>query len=83
MVYPGTLFHRRQRGFPMRSYENRSEIRALDADHLGPRAPLALRQRGGQAAELRPEGLRVRDGVRQAGCGGLVFLRCDLYPAWT
>jgi hypothetical protein len=29
MVYPGTLFHRRQRGFPMHSYENRSQIRAL------------------------------------------------------
>jgi hypothetical protein len=29
MVYPGTLFHRRQRGIPMHSYENRSEIRAL------------------------------------------------------
>jgi hypothetical protein len=28
-VYPGTLFHRRQRGIPMHSYENRSEIRAL------------------------------------------------------
>ena len=29
MVYPGTLFYRRQRGIPMHSYENRSEIRAL------------------------------------------------------
>jgi hypothetical protein len=29
MVHPGTLFHRRQRGIPMHSYENRSEIRAL------------------------------------------------------
>jgi hypothetical protein len=29
MVYPGTLFHRRQRGIPMHSYENRSQIRAL------------------------------------------------------
>jgi hypothetical protein len=33
MVYPGTLFHRRQRGIPMRSYENRSEIRALAPAH--------------------------------------------------
>jgi hypothetical protein len=29
MVHPGTLFHRRQRGIPTHSYENRSEIRAL------------------------------------------------------
>jgi hypothetical protein len=29
IVYPGTLFHRRQRGIPMHSYENRSEMRAL------------------------------------------------------
>ena len=29
MVYPGILFHRRQRGIPMHSYENRSQIRAL------------------------------------------------------
>jgi hypothetical protein len=29
MVYPGTLFHRRPRGIPMHSYENRSQIRAL------------------------------------------------------
>jgi hypothetical protein len=29
MVHPGTLFHRRQRGIPMHSYDNRSEIRAL------------------------------------------------------
>ena len=29
MVYPGTLFHGRQRGIPMHSYENRSQIRAL------------------------------------------------------
>ena len=28
-VYPGTFFHRRQRGIPMHPYENRSEIRAL------------------------------------------------------
>ena len=31
MVHPGTLFHRRQRGIPMRPYENRSEIGALAA----------------------------------------------------
>jgi hypothetical protein len=29
MLYPGALFHRRQRGMPMYSYESRSEIRAL------------------------------------------------------
>jgi hypothetical protein len=29
VVHPGTLFHRRQRGIPMHSYENRSQIRAL------------------------------------------------------
>jgi hypothetical protein len=29
MVCPGTLFHRRQRGIPMHSCENRSQIRAL------------------------------------------------------
>jgi hypothetical protein len=29
MVYPGTLFHRRQRGIAIHSYENRSQIRAL------------------------------------------------------
>jgi hypothetical protein len=29
MVHPGTLFRRRQRGIPMHSYENRSQIRAL------------------------------------------------------
>ena len=29
MVYPGTLFHMRQRGIPMHSYENRTQIRAL------------------------------------------------------
>jgi hypothetical protein len=29
MVHPGTLSHRRQRGIPMHSYENRSQIRAL------------------------------------------------------
>jgi hypothetical protein len=29
VVYPGTLFHRRQRGIPMHSYENRGQIRAL------------------------------------------------------
>ena len=29
MVYHGTLFHRRQRGIPMHSYENSSQIRAL------------------------------------------------------
>jgi hypothetical protein len=33
MVCPGTLFHMRQRGIPMHSYENRSQIRAL-ADQL-------------------------------------------------
>ena len=31
MVYAGTLFHRRQRGIPMHSYEDRSEIRELTA----------------------------------------------------
>ena len=36
MVYSGTLFHSRQRGIPMHSYENRSAIRAL-------------RQQGGRA----------------------------------
>jgi hypothetical protein len=34
MVHPGTLFHRRQRGIPMHSYENRSEIRALQSAAL-------------------------------------------------
>jgi hypothetical protein len=29
MVHPGTLFHRRQRGIRMHSYENRGQIRAL------------------------------------------------------
>jgi hypothetical protein len=29
MVYPGTLFHRRQRGITMHSYETRSQSRAL------------------------------------------------------
>jgi hypothetical protein len=29
MVYPGTLFHRRQRDIPMHFNENRSQIRAL------------------------------------------------------
>jgi hypothetical protein len=29
MVHPDTLFHRRQQGIPMHSYENRSQIRAL------------------------------------------------------
>jgi hypothetical protein len=29
MVHPGTLFRSRQRGLPMHSYENRSQIRAL------------------------------------------------------
>jgi hypothetical protein len=33
MVYPGTLFHRRQRGISMHSYENRSQIRALRRSH--------------------------------------------------
>jgi hypothetical protein len=36
MVYRGTLFHRRQRGIPMHSYENRSQIRALPARLRGP-----------------------------------------------
>jgi hypothetical protein len=35
IVYPGTLFHRRQRGIPMHSYENRSQIRALPTQWLG------------------------------------------------
>jgi hypothetical protein len=34
VVYPGTLFHRRQRGIPMHSYENRSQIRALHRDNV-------------------------------------------------
>jgi hypothetical protein len=29
MVCPGTLFHRRQRGIPMQSYENMSQIQAV------------------------------------------------------
>ena len=29
MVHPGTLLHRRQRGIPVHSYENRSQLRAL------------------------------------------------------
>jgi hypothetical protein len=38
MVYPGTsLFHRRQRGIPMHSYENRSEIRALIFERVAAR----------------------------------------------
>jgi hypothetical protein len=38
MLCPGTLFHRRQRGIPMHSYENRSEIRALrpPVDNIAP-----------------------------------------------
>jgi hypothetical protein len=32
VVYPGTLFHRRQRGIPMHSHENRSQIRALGVE---------------------------------------------------
>jgi hypothetical protein len=35
MVYPGTLFHRRQRGIPMHSYENRGGIRALHTAEVG------------------------------------------------
>jgi hypothetical protein len=47
MVYPGTLFHRRQRGIPMHSYENRSRIRAQHAQefsrsYCGTRQPLRL-----------------------------------------
>jgi hypothetical protein len=38
MVYPGAPFHRRQRGIPMHSYENRSEIRARHWSHVEPRA---------------------------------------------
>jgi hypothetical protein len=34
IVYPGTLFHRRQRGIPMHSYENRGQIRALVLQRL-------------------------------------------------
>ena len=58
MVYPRTLFHRIQRGIPMRSYENRSQIRALRTEvesfaevlRLGQAADLVQRQR------LRQEG---------------------------
>jgi hypothetical protein len=32
MAHPGTLFHRRQRGIPMHSYENMSQIRALQVE---------------------------------------------------
>jgi hypothetical protein len=32
-VHPGTLLHRRQRGIPTHSYENRSQIRALAPGH--------------------------------------------------
>ena len=39
MVYPGTLFHRRQRGIPMHSYENRSQIRALRSEQTASRLP--------------------------------------------
>jgi hypothetical protein len=42
MVYPDTLFHRRQRGIPIHSYENRSQIRALISSHRG--APVACAQ---------------------------------------
>jgi hypothetical protein len=38
MVCPGTLFHRTQRGIPMHSYANRSQIRAL-AQRDGAPAP--------------------------------------------
>jgi hypothetical protein len=35
MVYPGNLFHRRQRGIPMHPYENRGGIRALHTAEVG------------------------------------------------
>jgi hypothetical protein len=44
VVYPGTLFHRRQRGIPMHSYENRSQIRALRV-YTHVRYPRARRRR--------------------------------------
>jgi hypothetical protein len=64
MVYPGTLFYRRQRSIPMHSYENGSQIRALEVT-VRPSST-------GMAAS--PLGLRAADGAGgQAG-------RVGLYP---
>jgi hypothetical protein len=42
MVYPGTLVPRRQRGIPMHSYENRSQIRARPSYRHAHRKALGL-----------------------------------------
>ena len=51
MVYPGTLFHRRQRGIPVHSYENRSHGRALRAIAVAT-ITTTTRHRGAAAAAV-------------------------------
>jgi hypothetical protein len=52
MVYPGTLFHRRQRGIPMHSDGNRSQIRALRPGCGAPRRAARDHHAGDQRGEL-------------------------------
>jgi hypothetical protein len=55
MVHPGTLFHRRQRGIPMHSYENRGQIRALAPGFAGRVHPdAALPPGAGASHDTRP-----------------------------
>ena len=68
MVYPGTLFHRRQRGIPMHSYENRSEIRAL-------RAPLMKHLPHGRRVHVGGALHGVRQGAGQDAAAGLLVHR--------
>jgi hypothetical protein len=63
MVYPGTPFHRRQRGIPMHPYGNRSQIRALA---LSPRL-LLLPSRGGEAPLACWRAAAVRDAAGEGG----------------
>jgi hypothetical protein len=73
MVYPGTLFHRRQQGKPMHSYENRSQIRAQPA-----RSEV---RRAGQEAAACAFDVVFRDVLPAGAAAALLCCRCA--RVWT
>ena len=80
MVHPGTLLHRRQRGIPGHSYENRSQIRALRARSA--RGPLAASWRPSAAQRsIAPEAAAAAASARwYKDTGGLMVSLCQVRP---
>jgi hypothetical protein len=65
MVHPSTLFHRRQRGIPMRSYENRSQIQALATMASPPKMATEVPEESAELLDLVVAALKGQPGVIQ------------------